>query len=81
MQVVLWFAGLRGAMAFALAMNMPNVEGNTWDNDVITTTTLISTLFSAVPSFLPVITCVCARCTLLAVVIFTTVVFGGLTGE
>ena len=42
MQFVMWFAGLRGAIAFALAMNMPNVEGNLWDNDVIVTTTLIS---------------------------------------
>lgn len=42
MQFVMWFAGLRGAIAFALAMNMPNVEGNLWNNDVIVTTTLIS---------------------------------------
>lgn len=47
MQFVMWFAGLRGAIAFALAMNMPNVEAlpqrPSWDNDVIVTTTLIST--------------------------------------
>lgn len=45
MQFAMWFAGLRGAIAFALAMNMPNVtnaKGEQWDNDVIVTTTLIS---------------------------------------
>lgn len=48
-QVVMWFAGLRGAVAFALAQNMP--RGN---RDLYATTTL-------------------------CVVIFTTIVCGGLT--
>lgn len=34
-QVVIWFAGLRGAIAFALAQNMPGERA-----DVYTTTTL-----------------------------------------
>lgn len=44
MQFVMWFAGLRGAIAFALAMNMPNNERGDWDNDVVITTTLLSAL-------------------------------------
>jgi solute carrier family 9 (sodium/hydrogen exchanger), member 8 len=54
MQSVIWFAGLRGAMAFALAVNMPSPKEEPWNNDVIATTTL-------------------------GIVIFTTVVCGGLT--
>ncbi|RLO12563.1 hypothetical protein DYB28_010061, partial [Aphanomyces astaci] len=49
MQVVLWFAGLRGAIAFALSQDMPGTN-----RDLYTTTTL-------------------------SVVIFTTIVCGGLT--
>ena len=49
MQVVIWFAGLRGAIAFALSQNMPGPH-----KDVYETTTL-------------------------SIVIFTTVVCGGLT--
>jgi len=49
MQLVIWFAGLRGAIAFALSQNMPGPH-----KDVYETTTL-------------------------SVVIFTTVVCGGLT--
>ncbi|KAH9111334.1 hypothetical protein LEN26_009082 [Aphanomyces euteiches] len=49
MQTVLWFAGLRGAMAFALSQDMPGAN-----RDLYTTTTL-------------------------SVVIFTTIVCGGLT--
>lgn len=54
MQFVMWFAGLRGAIAFALSMNMPNEDGR-WDNNALESSTL-------------------------AIVIFTTVVCGGLTG-
>lgn len=49
MQVVMWFAGLRGAIAFALSQNLPNEH-----KDVYISTTL-------------------------AIVIFTTIVCGGLT--
>lgn len=49
MQVAIWFAGLRGAIAFALSQNMPGPR-----RDLYTTTTL-------------------------SIVIFTTVVCGGLT--
>ena len=46
MQFVMWFAGLRGAIAFALALNMPNIkdeDGNpVWENDYVVTTTLCS---------------------------------------
>jgi len=49
MQMVIWFAGLRGAIAFALSQNMPGPH-----KDVYETTTL-------------------------SVVVFTTVVCGGLT--
>merc|ERR1712091_37040 len=49
MQVVIWFAGLRGAIAFALSQNMPGPH-----KDIYETTTL-------------------------SIVIFTTVVCGGLT--
>ena len=48
--MVIWFAGLRGAIAFALSQNMPGPH-----KDVYETTTLI-------------------------IVIFTTVVCGGLDG-
>lgn len=55
MQGVIWFAGLRGAIAFALAINMPQPErGPEWNNDVIATTTL-------------------------GIVMFTTIICGGLT--
>ena len=43
MQCVLWFAGLRGAIAFALAANMP---GN--HNDVYATATLFICIFTTV---------------------------------
>lgn len=43
MQCVLWFAGLRGAIAFALAANMP---GN--HNDIYATTTLFICIFTTV---------------------------------
>lgn len=43
MQCVLWFAGLRGAIAFALAMNMP---GN--HRDVYATATLFICIFTTV---------------------------------
>jgi sodium/hydrogen exchanger 8 len=49
MQMVMWFAGLRGAIAFALAQNMPGKN-----RDVFITTTL-------------------------SVILFTTIVCGGLT--
>jgi sodium/hydrogen exchanger 8 len=49
MQVVIWFAGLRGAIAFALSLNMPGEN-----RDLYT-------------------------CTTLSVIIFTTVICGGLT--
>jgi len=43
MQCVLWFAGLRGAIAFALAMNMPAPNG-----DVYATATLSICIFTTV---------------------------------
>eukprot|EP00977_Amphora_coffeiformis_P021850 scaffold10022_cov170-Amphora_coffeaeformis.AAC.2 len=43
MQCVLWFAGLRGAIAFALAMNMPGPNG-----DVYATATLSICIFTTV---------------------------------
>ena len=43
MQVVLWFAGLRGAIAFALAMNMPGPN-----KDVYATATLSICIFTTV---------------------------------
>ncbi|TMW57338.1 hypothetical protein Poli38472_003263 [Pythium oligandrum] len=49
MQVAMWFAGIRGAISFALSQNMPGPN-----QDVYITTTL-------------------------SVVVFTTIVFGGLT--
>lgn len=39
MQFVMWFAGLRGAIPFALAFNMPQ-SGPMWNREVIVTTTL-----------------------------------------
>lgn len=49
MQGVIWFAGLRGAIAFALAINMPQPEhGPKWNNDVIVTTTLGIVIFTTV---------------------------------
>jgi sodium/hydrogen exchanger 8 len=45
MQIVLWFAGLRGAIAFALALTMPS-EGGQWNRDVVVTTTLSIILFT-----------------------------------
>eukprot|EP00980_Cylindrotheca_fusiformis_P000687 scaffold167_cov110-Cylindrotheca_fusiformis.AAC.15 len=36
---VLWFAGLRGAVAYACARNFPNVYGH--ENDIVTTTMVI----------------------------------------
>ena len=36
MQVVIWFAGLRGAIAFALSQNMPGTaQGRLRDHNVI----------------------------------------------
>jgi solute carrier family 9 (sodium/hydrogen exchanger), member 8 len=43
MQCVLWFAGLRGAIAFALAMNMPGAH-----RDSYATTTLFICIFTTV---------------------------------
>ena len=43
MQVVLWFAGLRGAIAFALAMNMPGPNA-----EVYATATLFICIFTTV---------------------------------
>lgn len=43
MQVVLWFAGLRGAIAFALAVNMPGAN-----REVYATTTLFICIFTTV---------------------------------
>lgn len=45
MQVVIWFAGLRGAIAFALAFNMPTPNAN-WDRGVIISTTLAVIFFT-----------------------------------
>jgi sodium/hydrogen exchanger 8 len=45
MQFVMWFAGLRGAIPFALAFNMP-VTGPMWNREVIVTTTLSVCLIS-----------------------------------
>lgn len=46
MQCVLWFAGLRGAIAFALALTMPGDNG--WNRDVVVTTTLMIVMFTTV---------------------------------
>ncbi|EQC27202.1 sodium/hydrogen exchanger 3 [Saprolegnia diclina VS20] len=43
MQVVLWFAGLRGAIAFALSQDMPGAN-----RDVYTTTTLTVVIFTTI---------------------------------
>merc|ERR1712176_868628 len=43
MQIVLWFAGLRGAIAFALAMNMPGPN-----REVYATATLFICIFTTV---------------------------------
>jgi NhaP-type Na+/H+ or K+/H+ antiporter len=55
-QFVLWFAGLRGAVAFAAASNFPDVNGK---RDLIVTTTcgiIIVFTFIAAPLTMPVIT-------------------------
>lgn len=46
MMLVIWFAGLRGAIAFALALNMPAVAG--WDNNIVVTTTLSIIFFTTI---------------------------------
>lgn len=46
-QFVVWFAGLRGAIAFALALTMPDDNGK-WNRDAIVTTTLIVVIFTTV---------------------------------
>jgi sodium/hydrogen exchanger 8 len=46
MQFVIWFAGLRGAIAFALSLNMPTPANGTWNNDIIVTTTLSIVVFT-----------------------------------
>lgn len=56
MQFLIWFAGLRGAIAFALSLNMPcsadaNGKSNcneVWDNDIIVTMTLFIVVFTTV---------------------------------
>ena len=47
MQFVIWFAGLRGAIAFALSLNMPSFGGK-WDetNEFVVTTTLGIVMFT-----------------------------------
>ena len=52
MQFIMWFAGLRGAIAFALSLNMPDNEGK-WDNDVVVTTTLCSKCLPTALAHLP----------------------------
>jgi len=46
-QFVVWFAGLRGAIAFALALTMPD-DGGRWNRDAIVTTTLVVVIFTTV---------------------------------
>lgn len=46
MQVAMWFAGLRGAIAFALAINVPTIPPNTEPNSQIVTTTLTIVFFT-----------------------------------
>eukprot|EP01138_Halocafeteria_seosinensis_P009703 gb/GECG01009914.1/.p1 GENE.gb/GECG01009914.1/~~gb/GECG01009914.1/.p1 ORF type:complete len:621 (+),score=52.21 gb/GECG01009914.1/:1-1863(+) len=48
MQFVIWFAGLRGAIAFALSLNMPKVDGWKESNVYIVTTTLSIVIFTTV---------------------------------
>ena len=45
MQWIMWFSGLRGAVAFALALNL---KGSTPFSQLITTTTLFIVLFTVV---------------------------------
>ena len=47
MQFVIWFAGLRGAIPFALAFNMPQ-NGPMWNREIIVTTTLIVCLLTTI---------------------------------
>lgn len=46
MQVAMWFAGLRGAIAFALAINVPAIPPSTTPNSYIVTTTLTIVFFT-----------------------------------
>jgi sodium/hydrogen exchanger 8 len=46
MQFIIWFAGLRGAIAFALAFTMPEEEG--WNREAIVTTTLVVVFFTTI---------------------------------
>ena len=46
MQFIIWFAGLRGAIAFALAFTMPDTEG--WNREAIVTTTLVVVFFTTI---------------------------------
>lgn len=60
MQLVLWFSGLRGAIAFSLSLDLPNPFG-TWDNDYVATTTLGGMCSPAVAALVAV-ALTCARC-------------------
>jgi sodium/hydrogen exchanger 8 len=65
MQFVMWFSGMRGAIAFALSLNLP-IEKET--RHVIVTSTLILVLFTTLflgGSTLPILKVIIAKKTLL----------------